>query len=103
MLKEMTQISAAEEVEKKKGSRESFMTSTKLAKKRKQESREQRNDENPSPFLGCYRNFCELDLIEFQRIQNLIKSRRTIKKIDSNSIYCVLNGQSIFSLFDGKL
>ena len=57
----------------------------------------------PSPFLGCYRTYCELDLIEFRRIQDQFKSRKTIKKIDFNTIFCIWKGQSIFSIFDGKL
>ena len=29
-------------------------------------------DEKPTPFLGCYKSFCTLDLIEFIRLHDRI-------------------------------
>ena len=58
--------------------------------------------ESHSPFLGCFRSYCELDLIEMRRIQEYIKNRNVIKQIDVDSIYSNLQGQSLFSFFEGK-
>ena len=67
------------------------------------ESPKQLSVENPSPFLGCFRSYCELDLIEFRRIQDLLMNRKTIKKVDLMAIFSSLKRQSIFTIFEGKL
>ena len=51
-------------------------TSTKKTEEVKKKIAEQdlaKNDEKPSPFLGCYKAFCTLDLIEFRRLHERIQ------------------------------
>lgn len=62
------------------------------------------SDESPTPFLGCFRSYCELDLIEFRRLQDLFKAKKSlIMAIDRKAIFSTIRGQSIFSIFDGKI
>ena len=60
-------------------------------------------EENHSQYLGGYKLYCELDIIEIERIHQKLQSNQIIKRVDFNAIFCCLHGQSIFSIFEGNL
>ena len=62
-----------------------------------------RNEENHGPYLGGYKHYCLLDFYEIERIENLLDNRSPIDKIDMNTIFSCIRGQSIFTYFEGEI
>ena len=50
------------------------------------------------PFLGLYRTFSELDIIEIKRLKHLIDSKQKIDCVCLSTLCTVIRGHSIFSL-----
>ena len=44
--------------------------------------------EGVSPFLGCYRSYCEMDYLDISNMLECVKQAIPIKKIDWRSIIC---------------
>ena len=57
-----------------------------------QMNEDQNKESTMSPLLGFYRSYCELDIIEFKRIEKLIKQRKLIKQLDITTVFSVIQG-----------
>ena len=55
--------------------------------------------EEDRPFLGLYRSFSEIDLIEIKRLNELIKNKQTIANVGLTHLCAVIKGHTGLSLF----
>ena len=62
-----------------------------------------RNEEVHGPYLGGYKHYCLLDFYEIERLQKLLDNKSPIDKIDMNTIFSCIKGQSIFTYFEGNI
>ena len=53
--------------------------------------------------MGGFMSYCELDIIELGRIEELIRNNKEIKTIDIDAIYSSVECWSFFSFFEGTL
>ena len=57
-----------------------------------------RYHEETRPFLGLYKSFSEIDLIELKRLKMLIENKKNITNVGLSHLCTLIRGQTIFSL-----
>ena len=55
------------------------------------------------PFLGLYKTFSEIDIIEIKRLKQLIDTKQNIVNLGLSTLCTVIQGHSIFSLLSENL
>ena len=50
------------------------------------------------PFLGLYKSFSEIDLIEIKRLNMLIETKKNITNVGLSHLCTLFSGQTIFSV-----
>jgi hypothetical protein len=55
------------------------------------------------PFLGLYRTFSEIDIIEIKRLKKLIDTKQKIDNVGLSTLCTVIRGHPIFSLLSENL
>ena len=48
---------------------------------------------------GMFRSFAEIDIVELQRIQNILLNNRRMNNIDLQTVLCLFEGHTMFSIF----